>query len=99
MKFRGRGWAMLAAGFLWGGAALLRPVYQIVLIPLAAWLVYYFLSELRASVRVLAGGLAAALAGAAVILAPQFYINASLYHVYSPFVQASVRHHTATACS
>jgi hypothetical protein len=90
VKFHQSWWTPIFAGVCWGGAALFRPSYQIVLVPLVLWMLYYFVGEMRTKLASIPARLGFLFAGMALVFAPQVAINLANYEILSPFVQTQV---------
>lgn len=82
--------AALLAGLAWGGAVLVRPAYQITLIPLLLWAVYFYIKKSSLSIYMALARLVAVLIGIGLIFAPQVSINLKHFGIFSYLPQTQL---------
>ena len=88
LKFKKYVWSVMFSGVFWGGAALVRPVYQITLLPLLFWTIYYYHKEINYGARTILLRSIAILVGLLIVFTPQILINIAHFSTFSPFVVA-----------
>ena len=91
VRFSNHWWAMLLAGMLWGGSTILRPSYQIILLPLLIWAFYYFYhAQIHRRLYNLTLRFLALMTGLILVFTPQGIINWKNYGIISPIVQTQL---------
>jgi len=90
LRFHKHTWSALLAGILWGGAGLIRPIYEITLLPVLLWSIYYYLKEVNYSLGTVLLRLATILAGLVIIFTPQFLINNTNFGTSNPLVNGDL---------
>ncbi len=88
MKFHRHWWPLFLTGMFWGGAAVIRPPYEITLPALFLWAVYYYRRELSLVVWPILFRLLSILVGLIFVFTPQMIINIVHFEIFSPFVPA-----------
>ena len=92
MRFQNHWWTGILTGCVWGGSALLRPSYQISLIPLLLWGWYFYRNEIHLSTQKVAVAVLTILAGMTLVFCPQIAINLYNYGEFSPFTQTQLHY-------
>lgn len=77
----------LLAGLFVFGTVVIRPSYQIVLIPFVIWLFIYYWKTQKFSIGQIGVRLGLLFLGGIIILSPQIAININHFNSFSPFVQ------------
>jgi hypothetical protein len=81
--------AAISVGMAWGGATLVRPAYQITLVPLIVWVLYFCVKKIHLDIFPTLVRLLGILTGMAIIFAPQVSINLTHFGIpsYMPQTQ------------
>ena len=86
-RFKKYWWTGIFSGLLWGGSALLRPSYQISLIPQLIWVWYFYRNEIDLHTKQVAARILVVTTGLIIVFSPQISINQYNHGTLSPFVQ------------
>ncbi len=92
LRFRSHWWPAILVGMGWGGTALVRPIYEITLLPLLLWAVDYYRWEMHLQKRQILVRLLALVLGMGLVFGPQTAINLVHFNILSPFVQTQMKY-------
>ena len=87
LKYFETWWGAVLVGIFLSGAGLIRPVYQIVLIPAILWIMYFCIYQKKLRVQRAIIQLVLLFIGLGSVYVPQLLINMKSYGVVSPFVR------------
>ena len=80
-------WGGFVVGIFLGASAVIRPSYQIIVIPFILWLIIFYSGEARLTVKRTVIQTVIVMIGVISVYIPQIMINSSNFGTYSPFVQ------------
>lgn len=80
-------WGGFVIGIFLGASAVIRPSYQIIVIPFIWWLIIFYSCEARLTVKRTVIQTVIVMIGVISVYIPQIMINSSNFGTYSPFVQ------------
>ncbi len=84
LYYQSNKWALLLAGVVFGGAAVIRPSYSITIIFLLFWSAYYFLRYRNQTKRQILANELTITIGLAFVFLPQVIINMAQFGMLSP---------------
>lgn len=80
-------WGGFMAGIFLSGAGSIRPSYQIIIIPMVFWIIYFYVYQRKLSLRQIIVQLSILFIGIVFVYIPQAMVNISNFGIMSPFVQ------------